>query len=197
MWKKATVLALALVFVLGLTAQAVMGVARTRYTDNSVDEHSRTGHQYTLGGRTRAASVEASGLVSTGSAGGFGSDKREAVVTLIREAYGYDLSSYNYVPVCELDTDKVTGDALTAISDIYIDIAVELKDGDHAPFGFLYQGDTAYAVVEQTDGSLNLTRYQLNPSAETLMGEADVSHYRVVEVENAVVSRNVIDALYE
>ncbi len=77
MWKKATVLALALVFVLGLTAQAVMGVARTRYTDNSVDEHSRTGHQYTLGGRTRAASVEASGLVSTGSAGGFGSDIRE------------------------------------------------------------------------------------------------------------------------
>ena len=59
MWKKATVLALALVFVLGLTAQAVMEVARTRYTDNSVDEHSRTGHQYTLGGRTRAASVEA------------------------------------------------------------------------------------------------------------------------------------------
>ena len=181
-----------------------MGVARTRYTDNSVDEHSRTGHQYTLGGRTRAASVEASGLVSTGSAGGFGSDKREAVVTLIREAYGYDLSSYNYVPVCELDTDKVTGDALTAISDIYIDIAVELKDGDHAPFGFLYQGNTAYAVVEQVDGSLNLTRYQLNPSAEakmnsaeTLMGEADIPHYCVVEVENAVVARNVLDALYE
>ena len=172
--------------------------------DNSVDEHSRTGHQYTLGGRTRAASVEASGLVSTGSAGGFGSDKREAVVTLIREAYGYDLSSYNYVPVCELDTDKVTGDALTAISDIYIDIAVELKDGDHAPFGFLYQGNTAYAVVEQVDGSLNLTRYQLNPSAEakmnsaeTLMGEADIPHYCVVEVENAVVARNVLDALYE
>lgn len=180
------------------------GQARTRYTDNTVDEHNRTGHQYTLGGQNaKAISVEpASNDIATG----FGSGKGDAMVTLIREVYGYDLSDYTYVPACTLDTDLVqgAGAVMKALADINFDVETALQDGDHTPFGYLYQGNIAYTVVEQPDGTLNLTQYQLiSPatvelnSTQELMGKADVPLYRLVEVEAASASRSVIDMFYE
>ncbi len=181
MWKKAAALtlALALMLVLGITAQASHRV---------IPPDAASGNCRILRSDAPSGPAEASALVSP--KGDFGSDKGDAVAALVREVYGHDLSDFVYVPVCGLDTDQVAGGALTDISHVYADLAVALKNGDHAPFGFLYQGDAAYALVEQTDGSLNLTRYQLTPSA-------DGAGYCVVEVENAVAARNVVDTLYQ
>ncbi|MBR5792199.1 MAG: hypothetical protein IKY34_03725 [Ruminiclostridium sp.] len=181
-----------------------MGQARTRYTDNTTDEHNRTGHQYTLGGQNaKAVSVEPA---STDPATGFGSGKGDAMIALIYEVYGYDLSEYTYVPACTLDTDLVqdADAAVKALADVNFDVQTALRDGDHTPFGYLYQGNVAYTVVEQPDGSLTLTQYQLTPpitaqknSTRELIGKPDIPLYQVTEVENAAAERNVIDTLYK
>ena len=181
-----------------------MGQARTRYTDNSTDEHNRTGHQYTLGGQNaKALSVE---LASTDAATGFGSGKGDAMIALIYEVYGYDLSDYTYVPACTLDTDLVqdADAAVKAIADINFDVETALQDGDHTPFGYLYQGNVAYTVVEQPDGSLKLTQYRLlSPSKvrvnsdQELIGKLDVPLYQITEVEKVTAERSVIDAFYK
>lgn len=203
MRKRVLALTLALVFVLGISAQAVQGWSN-KITPALTFEHNRTGLQYNLGGQNaKAISVEPA---STDPATGFGSGKGDAMIALIYEVYGYDLSDYTYVPACTLDTDLVqdADAAVKALADINFDVETALQDGDHTPFGYLYQGNVAYTVVEQPDGSLRLTQYQLTPpvtaqknSAKELIGEPDIPLYHVTEVENAAAERNVIDTLYK
>ena len=190
-------------------AVQAQGLARTRYTDESVSESTSRGTVAYIGGenlRSVSGAAENQSIRTSESDNWIGYGQGNEMVGVIQSVFGYDLSNYAYLSHGEL-WDKGRGEVepeFKALFGLVTDLFVNAQEGEKLPLGYLYRGNTVYTVVEQADGSLNLTRYQLNPSAdaqmnsaETLMGEADIPHYCVVEVENAVVSRNVLDALYE
>lgn len=181
-----------------------MGLARTRYTDNTVSEHQNTGLVLSVGGDyMRHAAVSKPDNEQQEEYPPFGSGKKDAMVALIQDTYGYNLNDFSYVPTGALDTDEVKGETLRAILDISIDIGASAEVGDKIPFGYLYQGNTAYAIVEQSDGTVKLTQYQLlfekktrTESNGSAMGESSVPLYRVVDEETSLPDADVLAALY-
>lgn len=84
---------------------------------------------------------------------------------------------------------------------IAIDRYVEVEQGQRLPLGFLYQGATAYTVVEQPNGSLELIKYELLETVQTqedenCVAEQDAAQYKVLETENKTAPQSVVDALY-
>ena len=39
-----------------------------------------------------------------------------------------------------------------------------MEAGERMPVGYLYQGQAVYTIVEQPDGSLKLTNYEIQPA---------------------------------
>ena len=88
--------------------------------------------------------------------------------------------------------------------DILVDRFDAVKPGERLPLGFLYQDNLAFTVVEQPDGSLELTRYSLtSPSAivknslDDGIGHQDSPLYSILETENHVASKDVVASLYQ
>lgn len=201
MWKKITALALALVFVLSLTAAVqAQGFAGTGYTDNTVDEKSRNGTVAYLGGdhlRNGSLAEESQNASVRESNDWMGEEKGDVMRDLIQTVFDKDLHGYAYISEGEL-WDIGSGEVpleWNALIDLARDIFVDAQEGEKLPLGYLYRGNTAYTVVEQPDGSLQLTEYQLHSPATA--EELDETLYHVVTVENGTASRAVIDVLYQ
>ena len=93
-----------------------------------------------------------------------GLDKGQAMAALIETVFGYDLRSYAYVSFAELWNGEPSTEALRAIRGILTDTCAGMEAGERMPVGYLYQGQAVYTVVEQPDGSLKLTNYELQPA---------------------------------
>ena len=127
-----------------------------------------------------------------------GLNKGENMAAVIRDAFGYDLSAYQYVSFAELwDEGQVTS-ATQPIRRILLDTCMDIQAGETMPLGYLYQGNTVYTVVEQPGGSLQLTQYEVQPTPATTPAEgAEVfPDYQVVETETCEPNQAMVEALY-
>ena len=91
-----------------------------------------------------------------------GLDKGQTMAALIETVFGYDLRSYAYVSFAELWNGEPSTEALRAIRGILTDTCAGMEAGERMPVGYLYQGQAVYTIVEQPDGSLKLTNYELH-----------------------------------
>lgn len=189
-------------------AVKAQGLARTRYTDDSVDEKTNSGTVAYIGGdnlRNSAVTAESQTVSGKESSNWIGYGKGNAMRSVIQAVFDKDLSEYTYISHGEL-WDMGRGEVpleLKALFSLAADLFVSAQEGEKIPLGYLYQGNTAYTVVEQPDGSLKLTEYALSTptatqtaAAENLIGELDATLYREVKNQAAVPSRTVIDTLY-
>lgn len=190
-------------------AVQAQGLARTRYMDNTVDEKSNKGTVAYIGGdnlRNGSRAEESQNASVKASNDWLGEGKGDVMRDVIQTVFGKDLRAYMYISEGEL-WDIGSGEVppeWKALIDLARDIFVDAQEGEKLPLGYLYRGNTAYTVVEQPDGSLQLTEYQLHSPATAqaaadadLIGELDETLYNVVKVENGTASRAVIDMLYQ
>lgn len=188
MRRRAVLLGAALVLVLGIAVQ-VQGLAGTEAPDEAA----------ALGTESQSAPAKASNHW-------LGEGKGDAMRGVIQRVFGKDLSEYTYI--CEGELWDMGGrvevpSEYKALLSLAADLFVSAQEGEKIPLGYLCQGNTAYTVVEQPDGSLKLTEYALSAptaeqtaSAEDLIGQPDISLYRVVESTSAAAPRDVVDTLY-
>ena len=185
-----------------------VGLARTRYTDNTVSEKGYVGYAYiTLGGRNRSStntSLPATNIPESKSAAyALGDGLGNNMVSVIQQVFSYDLSKFQYVCFEDVWTGNIS-DKQEPLLDILVDRFDAVKPGERLPLGFLYQDNLAFTVVEQPDGSLELTRYSLtSPSAivknslDDGIGHQDSPLYSILETENHVASKDVVASLYQ
>ena len=65
------------------------------------------------------------------------------------------------------------------------------------PVGYLYQGQAVYTIVEQPDGSLKLTNYELQPADSAGgLGETIIPDYQVVSTEQRPAEPHEVALLY-
>lgn len=186
-----------------------------RYVQNilaqakAVDEKSNKGTVAYIGGdnlRNGSRAEESQNASVKASNDWLGEGKGDVMRDVIQTVFGKDLRAYMYISEGEL-WDIGSGEVppeWKALIDLARDIFVDAQEGEKLPLGYLYRGNTAYTVVEQPDGSLQLTEYQLHSPATAqaaadadLIGELDETLYNVVKVENGTASRAVIDMLYQ
>ena len=131
-----------------------------------------------------------------------GLDKGENMAAVICDVFGYDLGGYQYVSFAQLwDKTQVTS-ATQPMRSILLDTCAAIQAGENIPLGYLYQGNTVYTAVEQPDGSLQLTQYEVQPaptpqSANGAERATVLPDYRVVETETRAVNQASVEALYE
>ena len=172
-----------------------VGIARARYTDNSVSAtpEKPSGYQ-TLGGRNYKSTLNEEPWV-------LGQGLGDNMISVIDQVFSYDLSDYQYVCFDDLWVESVSSE-LEPIQDILIDLYISAEAGERLPLGFLYQGTSVYTFVEQPDGSLTLTHFSLTPSVSTksstsTIGESDDALYTVLETENRVAPESIVSSLYQ
>lgn len=126
-----------------------------------------------------------------------GLDKGQAMAALIETVFGYDLRSYAYVSFAELWNGEPSTEALRAIRGILTDTCAGMEAGERMPVGYLYQGQAVYTVVEQPDGSLKLTNYELQPAYSAGgLGETIIPDYQVVSTEQRPAEPHEVALLY-
>lgn len=130
-----------------------------------------------------------------------GVEKGQNMISVIRNVFGYDLSSYHYVSFAELWGNDPLPSETRAIQRILTDLCMEIEAGERAPLGFLYQGNDVYTVVEQPDGSLELAQYkvQLVPATQSING-AELEafpDYQIVDTETRTTTQDIVQSLYE
>lgn len=129
-----------------------------------------------------------------------GENKGNNMTSVIKKAFDLDLTGYQFVSFGDL-WDNAAETTYPALRAIAIDRYVEVEQGQRLPLGFLYQGATAYTVVEQPNGSLELIKYELLETVQTqedenCVAEQDAAQYKVLETENKTAPQSVVDALY-
>ena len=96
-----------------------------------------------------------------------GIGKAPNMISVIKQEFGHDLSSYHYVSFAELWVDDPLPNEILPMRRILGDIFVECEVGDGLPLGFLYQGNEAYTTRKQSDSTLKLTKYKILTPEET------------------------------
>ena len=126
-----------------------------------------------------------------------GLDKGQAMAALIETVFGYDLRSYAYVSFAELWNGEPSTEALRAIRGILTDTCAGMEAGERMPVGYLYQGQAVYTIVEQPDGSLKLTNYEIQPADSAGgLGETIIPDYQVVSMEQRPAEPHEVALLY-
>lgn len=174
-----------------------VGLARTRYNDDSVSQDTSATQFVSLGGRTTySAKTEPSAEAKMT----LGENKRNNMISVMQSAFGIDLTEYQFVSFGDL-WDNAAETTYPALRAIAIDRYVEVEQGQRLPLGFLYQGTTAYTVVEQPNGSLEMIKYELLrtdqvQAGEDRVAEQDDMQYKVLETENKMAPQSVVETLY-
>lgn len=172
----------------------------TLYMNNKISEQTGGCQQRTIGGdylrSTNSINQEFSNSNIT-----LGVEKGQNMISVIRNVFGYDLSSYHYVSFAELWGNDPLPSETRAIKRILTDLCMEIEAGERAPLGFLYQGNDVYTVVEQPDGSLELAQYkvQLVPATQSING-AELEafpDYQIVDTEIRTATQDIVQSLYE
>lgn len=105
--------------------------------------------------------------------------------------------SYAYVSFAELWNGEPSTEALRAIRGILTDTCAGMEAGERMPVGYLYQGQAVYTIVEQPDGSLKLTNYELQPvDSAGGLGETIIPDYQVVSTEQRPAEPHEVALLY-
>lgn len=125
-----------------------------------------------------------------------GLDKGENMAAVIRDVFGYDLRGYQYVSFAELWDETQVTRATQPMRRILLDTCAAIQAGENMPLGYLYQGNTVYTAVEQPDGSLQLTQYEVQPHTNSAETATVLPDYRVVETETRAVNQASMEALY-
>ena len=172
-----------------------VGLARTRYNDNSVSQDTSATQFVSLGGRETYAANNSTEAKLT-----LGENKGNNMTSVIKSTFDLDLTGYQFVSFGDL-WDNAAETTYPALRAIAIDRYVEVEQGQRLPLGFLYQGATAYTVVEQPNGSLELIKYELLETVQTqedenCVAEQEAAQYKVLETENKTAPQSVVDALY-
>ena len=129
-----------------------------------------------------------------------GENKGNNMISVMQNAFGIDLTEYQFVSFGDL-WDNAAETTYPALRAIAIDRYVEVEQGQRLPLGFLYQGTTAYTVVEQPNGSLEMIKYELLGTdqvqgGEDRVAEQDDMQYKVLETENKMAPQSVVETLY-
>ena len=129
-----------------------------------------------------------------------GENKGNNMTSVIKNAFDLDLTGYQFVSFGDL-WDNAAETTYPALRAIAIDRYVEVEQGQRLPLGFLYQGTTAYTVVEQPNGSLEMIKYELLgtdqvQAGEDRVAEQDDMQYKVLETENKMAPQSVVETLY-
>lgn len=125
-----------------------------------------------------------------------GIGKAQNMISVIKQEFGHDLSSYHYVSFAELCVDDPLPSDILPMRRILGDIFVECEVGDGLPLGFLYQGNEAYTTRKQSDSTLKLTKYKILTPEET-QGVIDEDFcYQIVDTEVKPTTQTVVNALY-
>lgn len=183
-----------------------VGLARARYTDNSVFEApQKKSALRTLGGQNYKSALS----VTNSNLDGFkkeepfvlGEGLGDNMSSVINQVFSRDLSEYQYVCFDDLWVESVSSE-LEPLQDILIDLYIDAEVGERLPLGFLYQGTSAYTVVEQPDGSLTLSHFSLTPpvslkNSTSGIGKPDAALYTVQETENRTASASIVASLYQ
>ena len=122
-----------------------------------------------------------------------GLGKGENMVAVIDQVFGKDLTGYGYVSFAELWANETLPSPLQPIFNILIDMYTDLEVGDRAPLGFLYQRNDVYTVVEQPNGDLQLSVYEVLPAD----GPDVPPDHHLVETVRRPATRQVVQSLYE
>ena len=125
-----------------------------------------------------------------------GIGKAPNMISVIKQEFGHDLSSYHYVSFAELWVNDPLPDEILPMRRILGDIFVECEVGDGLPLGFLYQGNEAYTTLKQPDNTLKLTKYEFLTPAETRSANNDDLSYQIVDTEVKPTTQTVVNALY-
>lgn len=165
--------------------------------DDSVSQDTSATQFVSLGGRTTYSdktepSAEAKMTL--------GENKGNNMISVMQNAFGIDLTEYQFVSFGDL-WDNAAETTYPALRAIAIDRYVEVEQGQRLPLGFLYQGTTAYTVVEQPNGSLEMIKYELLgtdqvQAGEDRVAEQDDMQYKVLETENKMAPQSVVETLY-
>lgn len=135
---------------------------------------------------------------------GLGFGKGDKMAAVIQTMFGYDLSDYQYISFSEMwDAESLPSDQ-EKIKEILMDCYTGIGAGEFIPMGFLYKDNLAYTVVEQPDGSVILSEYELLDENDTSMAtvqseehETGTPTYQLVNEEQKPVDRTVMDSLYQ
>ncbi len=122
-----------------------------------------------------------------------GLGKGENMVAVIDQVFGKDLTGYGYVSFAELWANETLPSPLQPIFNILIDMYTDLEVGDRAPLGFLYQRNDVYTVVEQPNGDLQLSVYEVLPAD----GPDVPPDHHLVETVRRPATQQVVQSLYE
>ena len=181
----------------------LVGYGRVRHTNGQAYESTPLVCPARFGGRNFYELRPLNSLSANDESMGLGNEKANAIATVANTVFDYDFSNYNYASFYDLWTDETLPDNMATMRDILIDVFNAGKEGTHLPFGFFYNDEFAYTVVEQEDGSLALTEYSLYPStAATVSTQSedtsfDTPSYEVIDVEVADADHSVINIMYQ
>lgn len=177
-----------------ITVKAV-GLARARYTNNNTSEDWGGGQQTKIGG-DYLGYANSTSQESNDNSITIGIGKAQNMISVIKQEFGLDLSSYHYVSFAELWVDDPLPNEILPMRRILGDIFVECEVGDGLPLGFLYQGNEAYTTRKQSDSTLKLTKYKILTPEET-QGVIDEDFcYQIVDTEVKPTTQAVVNALY-
>lgn len=182
-----------------------VGLARARYTDNTVSEApQKMSGSSTLGGENYKSALSATNSNFDNIKDEpfvLGEGLGDNMISVINQVFSRDLSEYQYICFDDLWVESVSS-ALEPMQDILIDLYINAEVGERLPLGFLYQGTSAYTVVEQPDGSLTLTHFSLIPpvslkTSTSEIGKPDTALYTVQKTENRIASASIVASLYQ
>ena len=137
-----------------------------------------------------------------------GAGKIEPLKRIVRDSFGLDVDSFDYISEGELldmsDTNTLP-EKYYPILAIRNDIYIAAREGDHLPLGYLWKGNEIFTVAEQSDGSVNLFQYhtipssQVKPSDDVHIGCAydDSPVYYIERIESKNVDQTLLNGLYK